>query len=199
LFQNTPQSGAGVVPENLAIFNGFFTSALYDTTAGTNFGKPKGNTFSTPVSANGDPADGYVTQQVADTANGQLDLVTLTPGINEPYGVHNVQFTSVQTPFNGTSPNANGQYCIVLWTPSTQNYQVKSSGQLFLNIPGSSSSSTPGFIDSSGSSPIITNPGVLIPVPEPSTYVLVAIATGVLAVAARRKGKFASSPIGSNG
>ncbi len=82
----------------------------------------------------------------------------------------------VQTPFNGTSPNASGQYSLVIWTESTANYQWKGSGQLNIQIPGVSgikSSLSPGYLDGSGGDPgAVTAPGPLafVPVPEPAAW-----------------------------
>lgn len=198
LWQNSPQSGAGVIPENIAIYNGFFGPTRYNSTTGSDSTYlPTGNTYSTPISANGDPADGYVTVKAPDTANGQLNICTLTPGVNEPYGVHNVNPTMTNA-FNGTNFNANGEYSIVIWTTSTQNYQIKNAGQLMISIPGVSgimSSSSPGYLDAASNGSPIVQPGSLsvVPVPEPSTYVLGILGTLAMAFAARRRKALAAA------
>lgn len=191
-YQNSPQSGTGVIPQNIAIYSGFFDPTKYSTVQGSNLFKPVGNSYSTPVSTPTTPPDGINTVQIADTASGQLNMGTLTPGVNEPYKVHDFRIPTTQNPFNGTTGNVNGQYSIVIWTESTQNYQWKSGGQLALSIPGVSgilSSSTPGYLDAVPNTPVTTLPGALAPapVPEPSTYILVTTAVMVLGIAEKRR------------
>ncbi len=176
-FQNTPQGGQGVLPQNIGIYSGFFVPGKYSTTQGSNLFKPVGNSYSTPVSVNGvTPSDGLNTVQVADAASGQLNMGTLTPGVNEPYGSHLFSIPTTQNPFNGTVGNAQGEYSLVIWTESPQNFQWKGGGQLRIGIPGVTgikSSLTPGYLDGSGGGDgIVTTAGNLdfVPVPEPSTY-----------------------------
>lgn len=192
IFQNTPQGGDGVLPENIAIYSGFFTAGKYSTVQGSNLFKPVGNSYSTPANQTGvTPAGGLDTVQVADTANGQLDMGTLTPGVNEPYGSHDFAIPTTQTPFNGTTGNASGQYSLVIWTESVQNYQWKGGGQLFISIPGVSgikTSLTPGYLDASGGGAgVVTNAGSLAVVPEPTTTVVGGLASVTMAFVAMRK------------
>ena len=192
-WQNSPQGGAGVIPENIAIYSGFFDPGKYSTVQGSNLFKPNGNSYSTPVSYSGMPADGINTVQNANTASGQLNMGSLTPGVNEPYGSHDFIIPTTQNPFNGTTGNASGQYSLVIWTESDQNYQIKTSGQLAMSIPGVSgilTSTSPGYLDGSGGGAgIVTSAGSLAiaPVPEPSTIVMAGIASLTVAIAALRK------------
>ncbi|GEM_PF-5836148 len=189
LYQNTPQSGSGVVPENIAIYSGFFVPGKYSTTQGNNLFKPIGNSYATPVSSGTTPPTGTDTVQIADTIN-QLNMGTLTPGVNQPYGSHDFTIPTTQNPFNGTTGNANGEYSLVIWTESTQNYQWKGGNQLQVSIPGVSgilSSSTPGYLNGSGGGAgITTNPGSLTPVPVPEPAGLTMVAAGCAIAAAFR-------------
>jgi len=186
-WQNSPQSGAGVLPENIALYDGFFTPGKYSTTQGSNLFRPIGNSYSSPTSATGvTPATGLDTVQIADTSSGQLNIGTFTPGVNQPYGSFDFAIPTTQTPFNGTFPNATGQYSLVIWTESPQNYQWKGGGQLVVEIPGVSGIKTslqPGYLDGSGGGAgVVTPAGSLapVPIPEPSTYcmTLAALACG---------------------
>lgn len=194
LFQNSPQGGDGVLPENIAIYSGFFTPGKYGTVQGSNLFKPVGNSYTTPASQTGvTPAGGTNTVQVADTASDQLDMGTLTPGVNEPYGSHDFTIPTTQNPFNGTTGNAGGQYSLVIWTESTANYQWKGGGQLQITIPGVSGikcSLEPGYLDGSGGGAgVVTPAGAVEPVavPEPATSAMAAVAGVTVAVAAMRR------------
>jgi hypothetical protein len=192
-FENTPQGGDGVLPQNIAIYSGFFTSGKYSTVQGSNLFQPVGNSYSTPVSVSGvTPGDGVSTVQVADTGSGQLDMGTFTPGINQPYGSRDFAIPTTQNPFNGTTGNANGQYSLVIWTESLQNYQWKGGGQLQITIPGVSgikSSLTPGYLDGSGGGAgVVTEAGELAAVvPEPSAAFVGGLASVAMAAVAMRK------------
>lgn len=189
-FQNSPQGGNGALPLNIAIYDGFFTPGKYSTTAGSTLYQPIGNSYSTPVNSGTTPLGGLDTVQSANTGSGQLNMGTFTPAVNAPYGSHTFEIPTTQTPFNGTSPNASGQYSLVIWTESTQNYQWKSGGQLDIQIPGVTgiqSSVTPGYLD--GINEVTTSAGALAPVPEPSTYcmAIAGIAYGGISMWRRRK------------
>lgn len=201
LFQNTPQGGDGVLPENIAIYSGFFEPGKYGTVQGSNLFKPVGNSYSSPANVSGStPATGINTVQVADTASGQLNMGTLTPGVNEPYGSHDFTIPTTQNPFNGTTGNASGQYSLVIWTESLQNYQWKGGGQLFISIPGVSgikTSLTPGYLDGSGGgSGVVTPSGSLAEVvPEPSTTLLAGLASVTMAgIVVRKRRPSAGEP-----
>jgi len=182
-----------VIPQNIAIYSGYFTAGKYSTVQGDNLFQPVGNSYSTPVSSGSTPTDGLNTVQVADLAAGQLNMGTLTPGVNEPYGVHNFNIPTTQNPFNGTVGNAFGQYSLVIWTESPQNYQWKGGGQLDIQIPGVvgiKSSVSPGYLDASGGgSGVITPAGSVevVPVPEPSSWVLAIAGVSISGWMARRR------------
>lgn len=193
-YQNTPQGGDGVIPQNIAIYNSFFDPGKYSTVQGSNLFKPIGNSYTTPASQTGvTPADGINTQQNPDLASNQLNMGTLTPGVNEPYGSHNFVLNNLQNPFNGTLGNASGQYSLVIWTESPQNYQWKGGGQLRMAIPGVTgimTSVSPGYLDGTTGDPLaVTAAGSLAvaPVPEPSTIIMGVLATATMAAAAWHK------------
>lgn len=124
------------------------------------------------------PAGGLDTVQTADTASNQLNMGTFTPGVNQPYGSFDFAIPTTQSPFNGTFPNASGQYSLVIWTESPRNFQWKGGGQLSVAIPGVSGIKTslqPGYLDGSGGGAgVVTAAGSLavVPVPEPSTVAM---------------------------
>lgn len=187
LFVNPPQGGPGRLPLNIAIYNGFFTSSLYSTTSGT-AGLPLGTNPTTPVNKLGDPTLGYATPQTPTLS--QLALIAYTPGVN----VSNIQapilISQNVTAFNGTSPNSNGQYSIVLWTNDTNIYQIKNSGQLTISgVSNTQSSLTPGIVDGTTGTVTTTSAGSMspAPVPEPSTYILCGLAVAALFLATRAR------------
>lgn len=191
LWVNPPQ-GLNIMPLNLAIYNGYFNSTNYQsTTPSSVLGQPNGTSPTTPKSSSTTPQVGIQTQ-VTPTAT-QLALLSWTPPANFSFQNYVINWTN-PSPFNGTSPNANGQYSLVIWTESILNYQIKNNGQLMVGgLPGTTLSSTsPGIIDgTSGTSITTTSAGVLAvaPVPEPSSYFMATIAVVALILMAQRRRK----------
>lgn len=184
LWANSPQ-GTSIVPLNLGIYNGYFDATKYSNASQT-LGQPIGNSPALPLNDASTPQGGIQTQ---GTQSGpQLALLTWTPPKNQSFVNYPILWTN-PTAFNGTSPNALGEYSLVIWTESTANYQIKNDGQLMIGgVPGVSySSSSPGTIDGTTGTLVTTAPGTLniAPVPEPATSLLACVAATLLALISR--------------
>lgn len=209
LHENPPQ-GNNKKPTNLAIYNGYFqtmngSTPNFFSNAQQTMGLPYGLSPSTPLTDGNTPAVGIQTVAAPSSLTSfeqQLALNSFTAPANLTFDDYFIRWTSnkafngtMYTQSNGTTQvNNSGEYSLVIWTEDTGNYQIKNAGQLTIaGIPGVHySSSSPGVINGTSGTLVMTAPGPLLvaPVPEPSTWAMTALAVFTFAMLALKKGRY---------